>query len=102
MQAIHGRRVQKYSRNPPNSSVRQDAAKPNYAQSSKAVPVQSSEEGTVQKFPPEHSCTLRAILNQAIEDELIDPNPAARLGRFTKQLPFENNEASVWRRGTWR
>ena len=30
-------------------------------------------------------CTLRVILNQAIEDgKLIDKNPAARLGRFTK------------------
>jgi len=29
-------------------------------------------------------CTLRVILNQAIEDGLIDRNPAARLGRFTK------------------
>jgi integrase len=29
-------------------------------------------------------CTLRVILNQAIEDGLIDRNPAARLGRFAK------------------
>jgi len=29
-------------------------------------------------------CTLRVILNQAIEDELVDCNPAARLGRFAK------------------
>jgi integrase len=29
-------------------------------------------------------CALRAILNQAIEDGLIDRNPAARLGRFTR------------------
>ncbi len=29
-------------------------------------------------------CTIRVILNQAIEDGLIDKNPAARLGRFTK------------------
>ena len=29
-------------------------------------------------------CTFRAILNQAIEDGLIDRNPAARLGRFAK------------------
>jgi len=29
-------------------------------------------------------CTLRVILNQAIEDGLIDRNPSARLGRFTK------------------
>ena len=29
-------------------------------------------------------CTLRVILNHAIEDELIDRNPAARLGRFVK------------------
>jgi len=29
-------------------------------------------------------CTLRAILNQALEDALVDRNVAARLGRFTK------------------
>jgi integrase len=29
-------------------------------------------------------CTIRAVLNHAIEDGLIDRNPAARLGRFTK------------------
>jgi len=29
-------------------------------------------------------CTLRGILNHAIEDGLIDRNPASRLGRFTK------------------
>jgi integrase len=29
-------------------------------------------------------CTIRVILNQAIEDGLIDKNPAARLGRFTR------------------
>ena len=29
-------------------------------------------------------CTLRVILNQAVEDDLLDRNPAARLGRFTK------------------
>ena len=29
-------------------------------------------------------CTLRVILNGALEDNLLDRNPAARLGRFTK------------------
>jgi len=29
-------------------------------------------------------CAIRVILNQAIEDGLLDKNPAARLGRFTK------------------
>jgi site-specific recombinase XerC len=29
-------------------------------------------------------CALREIFNHAIEDELIDRNPAARLGRFTR------------------
>jgi integrase len=29
-------------------------------------------------------CAIRVILNQAIEDGVLDKNPAARLGRFTK------------------
>jgi hypothetical protein len=29
-------------------------------------------------------CAIRVILNQAIEDGLLDKNPAARLGRLTK------------------
>ncbi len=29
-------------------------------------------------------CTIRVILNQAVEDDLIVKNPAARMGRFTK------------------
>jgi len=29
-------------------------------------------------------CTLRVIFNAAVEDGLVDRNPAARLGRFTK------------------
>jgi integrase len=29
-------------------------------------------------------CTLRVIFNAAVEDNIVDRNPAARLGRFTK------------------
>jgi integrase len=29
-------------------------------------------------------CTVRVILNSAIDDELLEKNPAARLGKFTK------------------
>src|SRR5262249_45099793 len=29
-------------------------------------------------------CTLRVIFNAAVEDGVVDRNPAARLGRFTK------------------
>ena len=29
-------------------------------------------------------CTLRVVLNAAVEDGVVDRNPAARLGRFTK------------------
>jgi integrase len=29
-------------------------------------------------------CTLRVIFNAAVEDSIVDRNPAARLGRFTK------------------
>jgi integrase len=34
--------------------------------------------------PCETRYAIRVILNQAIEDGLLDKNPAARLGRFTK------------------
>ena len=29
-------------------------------------------------------CTLRVIYNHAIDDELLEQNPAAKLGKFTK------------------
>jgi integrase len=29
-------------------------------------------------------CVIRGIFNQAIEDEILDSNPAARIGRFTR------------------
>lgn len=48
-------------------------------------------------------CTLRVIFNAAIEDNLVDRNPAARLGRFTKSdkpkfqaAPLTSKEAEAF------
>src|SRR5258707_2928719 len=65
-----------------------------------AVQVTSIERGQVKTFLGEWSakgelsrntlrlmlCTLRVILNHAVEDGIIEHNPAEKLGRFTKSV----------------
>ncbi len=42
-------------------------------------------------------CTLRAILNHAIEDGLVDRNPCAKLGRFSKSEKPERQATALTR-----
>lgn len=42
--------------------------------------------------------TFRVILNHAVEDELLDRNPAEKLGRFTKADGEEKTKASAMTR----
>ena len=47
-------------------------------------------------------CTLRVILNHAIEDELIDANPAAKLGKFSKSVKAERQATALNRQESER
>jgi integrase len=76
-----------------------------------ALQVTSIEPGQVKTFLGEWSakaelsrntlrlmlCTLRVILNHAVEDGVIDHNPAEKLGRFTKTVK-PNHQAQAMTR----
>ena len=45
-------------------------------------------------------CTLRVIMNHAVEDEIVDANPAAKLGKFSKSKKAQREATALTREET--
>lgn len=79
-----------------------------------ALQVTAIERGQVKAFLGEWSakgelsrntlrlmlCTLRVVLNHAVEDGVIDHNPAEKLGRFTKTIKPQHQAQAMTRNET--